>query len=183
VELRGADFDWDNWAGLLPEQLAAQKAATELLSRDAPPSPLNCLGRGVCRLYRGILAGLRRDHKALDAESGTAACPVVEASLCKTVAVPAEDADADSFTDGATSEQPPTTSFKSLASSAASRRSLEVKYKGPTLQGPHIMVPPGQLVGICGEVWSSLCHGPTDTHVHMHFVSPRMLAVKACIIE
>lgn len=34
VELRGADFDWDNWAGLPPDQLAARRAATAALLRD-----------------------------------------------------------------------------------------------------------------------------------------------------
>ena len=34
VELRGADFDWDNWAGLPPDQLAVRRAATAALVRD-----------------------------------------------------------------------------------------------------------------------------------------------------
>ena len=64
MELRGADFDWNNWAGLPPEQLAAQKAAAAALLQDGAskrrrkqgtkPGPfLKCLG------------GLRRTRTAV----------------------------------------------------------------------------------------------------------------------
>ena len=54
----------------------------------------------------------------------------------------------------------PSTSARSLGagsagrSSVGSRRSLEAgrKLAGPTLHAPRFVVPPGQLVGICGEV-------------------------------
>ncbi len=55
----------------------------------------------------------------------------------------------------------PTTSTRSLgavsagaSSAGGSRRSLEAgrRAAGPTLRAPKFIVPPGQLVGICGEV-------------------------------
>ncbi len=50
MELRGADFDWDNWAGLPAAELAAQRAATAALLRDeGRPSMFtrmeSCVGR------------------------------------------------------------------------------------------------------------------------------------------
>lgn len=58
----------------------------------------------------------------------------------------------------------PSTSARSLGagsagrSSMGSRRSLEGgrKLAGPTLRAPRFVVPPGQLVGICGEVLFSI---------------------------
>lgn len=49
-------------------------------------------------------------------------------------------------------DRDPTASTKSIASSVGSRRSLEGKHKEPTLLGLRLSVPPGQLVGICGQV-------------------------------
>lgn len=46
----------------------------------------------------------------------------------------------------------PAASAKSMASSVGSRRSLEGKHKGPTLQGVAFSVARGELVGICGQV-------------------------------
>ncbi len=62
----------------------------------------------------------------------------------------------------------PTTSNRSLgavsagvSSAGGSRRSLEAgrRLAGPTLRAPKFEVPPGQLVGICGEVlaFHALC--------------------------
>ena len=34
MELRGADYNWDNWAGLTPELLAVQKAASAALVEE-----------------------------------------------------------------------------------------------------------------------------------------------------
>jgi hypothetical protein len=44
--------------------------------------------------------------------------------------------------------------MRSIASSVGSgRNSLTLtRYTGPTLHAPRLTVPPGQLVGICGEV-------------------------------
>ena len=46
----------------------------------------------------------------------------------------------------------PAASRRSMASSTGSRRSLHRARKGPTLQALRVVIPPGQLVGICGEV-------------------------------
>lgn len=45
MELRGADFDWDNWAGLPEAELAARRAAAAALLRDeVRPSLFRRLG-------------------------------------------------------------------------------------------------------------------------------------------
>ena len=47
----------------------------------------------------------------------------------------------------------PTTSLRSIANSVGSvEGGNNGRYKGPTLHAPRLTVPPGQLVGICGEV-------------------------------
>lgn len=52
----------------------------------------------------------------------------------------------------------PSTSARSLGAGSAGRSSLEGgrKLAGPTLRAPRFVVPPGQLVGICGEVLFSI---------------------------
>ena len=49
VELRGGDFDWDNWAGLPPAALAKQRAATAALL-ETPESPIRQLLHGLHKL-------------------------------------------------------------------------------------------------------------------------------------
>ena len=43
MELRGADFDWGNWAGLPPEQLAQRRAAAAALLQDPATTRRPCL--------------------------------------------------------------------------------------------------------------------------------------------
>ena len=43
VELRGADFDWSNWAGLPPAQLAERRAAAAALLQDPAAARHPCL--------------------------------------------------------------------------------------------------------------------------------------------
>lgn len=158
LELRGADFDWDNWAGLPPDKLAERKAATALLLREAPPNPF-------VRAARWLRSRCRRAEK-VDSRPDTAEAPTPgeKTSIPITAGASAlqegppgalaapEDAEVGSLAEEATADGHPAASRRSLASSAGSRRSMEVKYKGPTLQAPMIAIPPGQLVGICGEV-------------------------------
>ncbi len=73
VELRGANFDWNNWAGLPAEQLAAQKAAAAALLRhdeggkprkSSKPGPfLKCPG-GLCGGGRGSRGAAAQGIKA-----------------------------------------------------------------------------------------------------------------------
>lgn len=49
VELRGGNFDWDNWAGLPPAALAEQRAATAALL-EASESPIRQLLHGLQKL-------------------------------------------------------------------------------------------------------------------------------------
>lgn len=49
MELRGGDFDWDNWAGLPPAELAKQRASTAALL-DSPESKIMQLLHGLQKL-------------------------------------------------------------------------------------------------------------------------------------
>ena len=49
--MRGGDFDWDNWAGLPPAELAKQRASTAALL-ETPESPIRQLLRDLKRLMR-----------------------------------------------------------------------------------------------------------------------------------
>ena len=51
VEMRGGDFDWDNWAGLPPAELAKQRASTAALL-ETPESQTRQLLRGLKRLMQ-----------------------------------------------------------------------------------------------------------------------------------
>jgi hypothetical protein len=51
VEIRGGDFDWDNWAGLPPAELAKQRASTAALL-ETPESPIRQLLHGLKRLMQ-----------------------------------------------------------------------------------------------------------------------------------
>lgn len=44
--MRGGDFNWDNWAGLPPTELAKQRASTAALL-EAPESPIRQLLSGL----------------------------------------------------------------------------------------------------------------------------------------
>ena len=65
MELRGADFDWDNWAGLPADLLAAAKAAA------APDGVRPSLAARALAVLR------RRTNPALGAEAGTPGGDVV----------------------------------------------------------------------------------------------------------
>ncbi len=49
--MRGGDFDWDNWSGLPPAELAAQRANTAALL-ETPESPIRQLLHGLKRLMQ-----------------------------------------------------------------------------------------------------------------------------------
>ena len=79
IELRGGDFDWDNWAGLPPAALAEQRAATAALL-EAPESPIRQLLHGLQKL----LTAPEHDSKGAAADHnrcaiGTCQCFLVTA--------------------------------------------------------------------------------------------------------
>ena len=66
VELRGGDFDWDNWAGLPPAALAKQRAASAALL-EASESPIRQLLHGLHKLMtaseHSSKAAATEDHR------------------------------------------------------------------------------------------------------------------------
>ena len=87
VAMRGADYDWDNWAGLSPKELEARAAAVENEKRAAE-DPLRSLLRHLhARASSGrksenasSKAGQRAAHRA--PRCNTALNSVVVAVLC-----------------------------------------------------------------------------------------------------
>lgn len=63
--MRGGDFNWDNWAGLPPAELAKQRASTAALL-EAPESPIRHLLSGLQGLMQrpcsGGKAGAGKDN-------------------------------------------------------------------------------------------------------------------------
>ena len=70
VELRGGDFDWDNWAGLPPAALTKQRAASAALL-EASESPI-----------RQLLHGLHKLKTASEHSSKTAALDDHRCAIC-----------------------------------------------------------------------------------------------------
>ncbi|BDA43779.1 probable cystic fibrosis transmembrane conductance regulator [Coccomyxa sp. Obi] len=192
VELRGADFDWDNWAGLPTDQLAARREAAAALLRDEVRPSL--FRRLWGQLTSCVIKPTTSDSKLAKggqaiAEEKKSSCPNGEHSAfvkVDLVILGAEDNVESGTGRGGPSTSSrslgggsaggsrrsmemgdpsggPTTSARSLgavsaggSSAQGSRRSLEAgrRAAGPTLRAPKFVVPPGQLVGICGEVGS-----------------------------
>ena len=236
MELRGADFDWDNWAGLPPDQLAQRRGAAaaplhEPTVTGAPcldwqriigvgsHMPKSSLGSGKLSAARispaaaqpGDAAGgrsvLSSEAVASLGAPDTRLAPgdvlwdahgvqeivvtLPKAPLESAVAharraphpasfpwgwrgmvVHANRARACLITpmfvlmfDYLSTSHPyvlvrdPADSRRSMASSTGSPRSMQRQRKGPTLQALRLIIPHGQLVGICGEVrGKSFCH-------------------------
>ena len=76
--MRGGDFNWDNWAGLPPAELAKQRASTAALL-EPPESPIRQLLSGLQRLMtrpRSSGKAPAGDDRPRCSDSCIVSCPV-----------------------------------------------------------------------------------------------------------